>query len=161
VPPGGLSLRQAVNLANAMPGPQTITFDTTSPNAPFKTHQTITLLAGQLELNDTSGAGTILAPAAGLTVNANQARRVVPVDGMAPANLPGLTITGGTADRGGGILTLGTLTVTSCTLPGNTAGSGGGLSNAGRVVLTNCTVSANLGGNAGGGLLSSGGSAAL
>jgi hypothetical protein len=160
-PAGGLSLRQAVNLANVVAGPQTITFDTTSPNAPFKTHQTITLLTGQLELSDPRGALTILAPAAGLTVNANQASRVFQVDGTATANLSGLTITGGTADRGGGILNLGTLTLTRCTLTGNTAGGGGGLSNAGRLVLTNCTVSANLGDNAGGGLLSSGGSAAL
>ena len=50
-PFGDLSLRQAVNLANALNNAQTITFDTTV----FATAQTITLSQGTLVLNDTGG----------------------------------------------------------------------------------------------------------
>src|SRR5262249_42150219 len=140
-PSGELSLRQAVNLANVVAGPQTITFDTTSKNAPFETAQTITLTAGQIELNDQSGAATIMAPAAGVTSHASRASGVFQVDGMATANLSGLTITGGTADRGGGILNLGTLALTRCTLTGNSASSGGGgILNQGTLTLTDCTL---------------------
>ena len=45
-PSGDLSLRQAINLANVLPGNQTITFDPTV----FASAQTITLTQGQLEL---------------------------------------------------------------------------------------------------------------
>ena len=48
-PPGELSLRQAVGLADFLAGNQTITFDPTV----FATAQTIALTSGQLELSDT------------------------------------------------------------------------------------------------------------
>ena len=59
------SLREAITVANALPGDHTITFDP----AVFNTAQTINLALGQLELSDTSGTETITGPAAGVTVS--------------------------------------------------------------------------------------------
>ena len=99
-PPGELSLRQAVGLANFLGGAQTITFDPTV----FAAHQTIRLTAAQLELSDTGGLETITAPAAGLTIDAGGLSRVFVVDDGVTASLSGLTITGGsTSGNGGGL----------------------------------------------------------
>ena len=64
-PSGDLSLREAVNLANALGGTEAITFD---PSV-FDTPRTITLDGTQLELSNTSGTETITGPAAGVTVS--------------------------------------------------------------------------------------------
>ena len=142
-PPGGLDLREAVNLADVTRTAATITFD---PNV-FATHQTIALTTGQLELSDTGGTQTIAGPAAGLTIDAGGTSRVFVVDGGATAALSGLTITGGSVSRGlgGGLENFGTVTLTDCTVSGNSAslGLGGGLWNDGTATLTGCTVSGN------------------
>ena len=72
---GSTSLREAIASANALPG-HTITFDPTV----FATAQTITLAGLQLELSETSGTETIMAPAAGLTVTGGGLSRVFQVD---------------------------------------------------------------------------------
>ena len=90
-PPGELSLRQAVGLADFLGGNQTITFDPTV----FATAQTIALTSGQLELSDTSGAVTITGPAAGVTISGGGNSRIFQVDSGVTAALSGLTITGG------------------------------------------------------------------
>ena len=125
-PPGKLDLRGAVDLADVLPGDQTITFDPTV----FGTAQTITLTVGQLELSDTTGTETITGPAAGVTVSGGGASRVFQVDPNVTASISGMTITGGsTAGNGGGLYNYGgDLTLTDCTISGNSAGdSGGGL----------------------------------
>ena len=146
-PPGQMSLRQAVNLANVLHTAATITFDQ-SAGTVFATTQTIPLILGQLELSDTGGTQTITGPAAGVTVSGGGRNRVVQVDGGVTASISGLTITGGggTADRGGGLLNPGSanLSLTNCTLTGNTAsGNGGGLANYGTAILSNCFITSN------------------
>ncbi len=87
---GQIDLRQAIVQANTTGGDQTIVFDSTV----FKTPQTITLNGTQLELSDTTGAETITAPAAGLTVSGGGLSRVFQIDKGVTASISGLTITG-------------------------------------------------------------------
>ena len=84
-------------------GAETINFDPTV----FATPQTITLNGTQLELSDTTGTETITGPAAGVTVNGNNASRVFQVDGGVTASISGLTITDGNASNGGGLSNFG------------------------------------------------------
>ena len=148
---GETDLRQAITLANSTTGANTIAFDSTV----FNTPQTITLTGSQLELSNTSGTETITGPAAGVTVNGNNASRVFQVDANVTASISGLTITGGnSASNGGGVNNYGSLTLTNCTVSGNSAsgGSGGGLDNyGGTLALINCTVSGNHADNGGSG----------
>ena len=62
---GEIDLRQAIGLANAAGGANTIDFDSTV----FNTPQTITLSGTQLELSDTTGTITITGPKAGVTIS--------------------------------------------------------------------------------------------
>ncbi|MCE9563551.1 MAG: IPT/TIG domain-containing protein, partial [Planctomycetes bacterium] len=159
--PGDLSLREAIFFANATPGADTITFDSTV----FATAKTILLGGTQLTLSDTSGSTTITGPVAGLTIDANNASRVLQVNAGVTASVSGLTFTKGSigSGDGGGVSNLGTLSLTNCTISGNSAAvtsthGGGGLFNSGTVTLTNCTLNGNtasIGGD-GGGLLNSG-----
>ena len=155
---GELSLRQAVNLANALGGTEAITFDPTV----FGTPRTITLDGTQLELE--SGTETITGPGANLlSVSGNKASRVFHVDAHVTASISGLTITDGNGgEYGGGLLNEGTLTLSNCTVSGNYAAvSGGGLDNRGALSLANCTVSGNSASEVGGGGVAIYGTAAL
>ena len=138
--PGQISLRQAVNLANALPTADAITFA-----AQFANSLTITLTAGPLVLTD-KATTTIAGPGANLlTVSGNEASRVFDVAGGSAA-ISGLTVTGGSADSGAGLRNSGgTLVIKNVTVSGNTAtGLGGGVDTAsGATTLTNCTVSGN------------------
>ena len=161
---GQTDLRQAIEQANATPGGDTITFDSTV----FATPQTITLGGTQLELSNTTGAETITGPAAGVTVSGGGLSRVFQVDAGVTASLSGLTITDGNASSGGGLYNLGTATLTDCTVSGNTTtGNGGGIySNHATITLNYCTISGNTAGvgnsrSFGGGLLSIFGTATL
>jgi hypothetical protein len=148
-PPGDLSLRDAVNLANALSGAETITFD----SAVFAKPQTITLAGRQLELTDTTGTETIAGPAAALTVSGGGLSRVFQVDAPVTASISGLTITGGmTGGDGGGLYNLGTATLTNCTVTGNSAGAGGGIFNNSTLAVSNSTLSGNSATGSGGGL---------
>ena len=152
---GQLSLAQAVNLANALPTADTITF---SPAA-FATSSTITLTGGQLSLTDTATT-TITGPGANLlTVSGTGASRVFDVSGSAA--LSGLTISGGKAGAGGGLYDDGgTTTLTGCTVSGNTATTGGGIASHGTLTLYGVTVSDNTA-TTGGGVASTGGTLSL
>jgi hypothetical protein len=139
-PDGDLSLRDAINLANALSGAETITFDSTV----FATPQTITLAGRQLELTDTTGTETIAGPAAALTVSGGGLSRVFQVDGPVTASISGLTITGGmTGGDGGGLYNLGMATLTNCIVTGNSAGTGGGIANQGTLTVDSSTISKN------------------
>lgn len=147
------SLRWAVAQADASAGPNTINFNATD----FATAKTITLTAGPLVLSE--GNTTITGPAAGLTINGNQASRVFTVTKNVTASLSGLTITGGAeSGYGAGMANYGTVSLTNCTVSGNSAvggstvGSGGGLYNSGTASLTTCTITGNSAGDNGGGL---------
>jgi len=156
---GTTDLRQAIGLANAAGGANTIDFDSTV----FGTPQTITLGGTQLELSTANETVTITGPPAGVTVNGNNASRVFQIDPTVTVFISGLTISGGLAtgsgnarDGGGLANDGGTLALTDCTVSGNTAVfRGGGLYNyaGGALTLTNCTVSGNTAStNSGGGL---------
>ncbi len=144
---GQLDLRQAINLANAQPGDNTVSFD---PSVFGTTPQTITLTQGQIGLGS-AGSPTVAGPGPKLlTINGNNASRVFLLSGTR-ATLSGLTITGGTAQWGGGVANYsGTLSMTGCFISGNTTtgsdtyeGRGGGLLNSGTMTLTDCTISGN------------------
>ncbi len=131
--PGLLTLRQAVNLADAdtTTMAQPITFDPTV----FDSSQTITLTNGTLTLGASKSANvapiTITGPSAGVTISGADSFTVFTVNGNTTATLSGLTITDGfTAGNGGGIVNSGTLTVSASTLSGNSAsGDVGGVGN--------------------------------
>jgi parallel beta-helix repeat protein len=147
--PGQISLRQAINLANALTSANTIDFDPTV----FATPQTITLTAGQLTLTD-KAMTTINGPGANLlTVSGGGNSRVIEVDGGS-ATISGLTITdghaqsppGGGLQSGGGIWNnAGTLDLSHATVTNNYAQSWGGgvYTESGTTSLTDATVSQN------------------
>ncbi|MGO8747426.1 MAG: beta strand repeat-containing protein [Thermoguttaceae bacterium] len=179
---GQLSLREAVNLANVMPGNNTITFAAAAGQT-FASAQTIQLAAG-LELDNTTSfflaylkaryslrsSITIDGPAAGITIAAavgtNFTDFTVAADTI--ATLDGLTISKlflisrffGIKVRGSGIEneTGATLTLSNSTVSGNAAsGSGGGIDNAGAMTVEYCTISGNqASGGSGGGIDNSG-----
>jgi fibronectin-binding autotransporter adhesin len=148
---GELSLRQALNLANALATADTITFSSL-----FNSPQTITLTGGQLKLTGTAMT-TISGPGANLlSINGNHASRIFYLTSGSAATLSGLTITGGHASDGGGLFNSGgTLTLNNVTLSGNTATFGGGglfnyFKNGGALSMTNVTLSGNSASTAGG-----------
>src|SRR5262249_37365771 len=138
---GETDLRQAIVQANSSLDAATITFD---PKV-FATPQTILLVSGQLELSNTTAMERVSGPKNGVTINGNNASRILLIDGGVTASLSGLTITGGRASHGGGLYNLGTASLTNCSISGNSASSdGGGLRalNA-TTTLTNCSISGN------------------
>jgi YD repeat-containing protein len=146
---GYLSLREAVNLADALGGTPTITFSSTV-FAPGSMH-TIDLLGYGNPLNlDGSGTVTIQGPGDNvLTIN-GQGTTGVFVITSGSANISGLTITGGGSGSigGGGIndSSSNVVNVSDSIITGNnTSNSGGGVYNggAGTLNLTDCTISAN------------------
>ncbi len=152
---GLMSLREAVQAANANPGDDTITF------APGLAGKTITLALGELSLTDTTGKTTIVGLGADqLTIDGNQASRIFNIVSGVTADISGLTITdghvsssiyGNSGSDGGGILNYGTLTLAESTVSGNSAtGVGGGIDNAGTLTVTNSTLSGNSAINGGG-----------
>jgi parallel beta-helix repeat protein len=151
---GQLSLRQAVNLADALSNAQTIDFD---PGL-FSVPQTITLNAGALELTEPATT-TIVGPGPNLlTISGSGGGPVFEVTSGAAAALSALTITGGRAvgGDGGGVLNDGgNLTMTNSVVRGNDADSGGGLAAMGTgctTTLVDCTITGNVvGGNSNGG----------
>jgi hypothetical protein len=145
------SLREAITLANADEGADTITFSVTG---------TITLLSQLPAIDDTltiSGPG-----AANLTISGNNAHQVFVVNAGKSLTLEGVTIANGNAGGGdgGGIDNSGTLTVTNSTFAGNSAGghplsgwhasNGGGIDNSGTLTVTNSTFAGNSASNGGG-----------
>ena len=164
---GEIDLRQAVGLANAAGGANTIDFDGTVFNAP----QTITLTGTQLELTTANEAVTIRGPAVGVNISGGGVSRVFQIDKLVTASLSGLTISDGNTGsyaQGGGVLNLGTATLYRCTVTGNVAdgsifgGRGGGVANGNDSYAPDATLtmtSCNLIGNSaysGGGLYNGG-----
>jgi hypothetical protein len=146
---GLLSLREAVNLADALPGDNTVSFATTFDSG------TVTLTQGQLELSGSSGVRTIDGGNR-ITLDANHASRLFLVDAGIQAVLTRLAIGNGSADAGGGIFNSGTLTLAACTLFGNAAILGGAIYNAGTLTMSGSTAAFNFAYYQGGGLDSEG-----
>lgn len=137
------SLRQAIQNANAMSGPDTITF---FPNV----LGTITLTSGELLI---SGAVSILGPGADkLTVSGNFASRIFKINtqgSKSAVGIAGLTIANGFSDlNGGGIRSKdAALTLVDCVVTGNTSFiDGGGIfvySATGSLVVRRCSITNN------------------
>lgn len=156
--PDDLSLREAITLANAYPGLDSITFASSLDGVP------LLLTLGELTISDTvriNGAGVDLT-----VLDAQQASRAFNITNTAGnVTLQGLTITHGktTADGqgGGGIrsASAGTLTLANVNVSGNTttgsnsAGGGIFLSAYSTLAISNSAISGNTtsGAGAGGG----------
>ncbi len=147
--PGNLTLREAVNIANANPGADSVSFATALRGS-------IITLGGEEITVDADLA--INGPGAGLiTVSGNNASRVFNF-ASGVSSLSGLTIANGFVDdstsdghTGGGILNRGTLTVTNATLLRNVATEGGGISNQGVLTINGAMISQNSASSGGGG----------
>jgi len=138
---GNFSLREAIELANANPGADTINFSGALSGS------TILLTLGQLSITDdvtVTGLGADV-----LTIDAQGGSRVLSIIN-ADADISGLTLTGGNASYGGGIASYaGDLTLTAVTISGNTATSdGGGVRHrgflSGNLSITDSTISDNV-----------------
>jgi CSLREA domain-containing protein len=154
------TLREAITQANALAGPDTITFDPAAFAAPGP--HTINLSSA---LPDLSTDMTIQGPGASvLTVRRDTGGiyRIFTIGAGHTVTISGLTISNGfadgntPADSGGGILNLGALTLTNSTVSGNTAiFCGGGICNWGdsaTAEVINSTVSGNYSDFNGGGI---------
>ena len=143
-PSGDLDLRQAVRLAAALGGAESITFSTSGTP--------ITLDPGPARgTNDTSGMLSITGPTAGMTINGGETSGVFLIASGASATLTSLTISGGsTSGNGGGVYNDGTATIVDCTITGNSAAKGGGVYSKGTVTIEDCTITTNSATNGGG-----------
>jgi hypothetical protein len=174
--PGQLSLRDAVDLANALGGDQTITF---APSLTSNGAATIDLNSslGSLILNDTPGTLTIDGPGVGLLSISGQ-NAIQDIQAYGSSEIENLTLTGGfshtsggidvedgatliindatvrgnAGSYGGGINNSGTLTITNSTISGNTAGEGAGIYSAGTLYVSDSTISGNISSSNGGGI---------
>ncbi len=138
----GLSLREAIALANASEGEDTIVFDSSLSG------EIITLTLGELGITDDliiDGLG-----ADQLTISANHTSRIFNINDGDASNqinveIEGLTITDGNSDEGAGIFSTENLTITESTVTDNTAQiRGGGIFNdGGTLTVIESTVSNN------------------
>jgi phospholipase/lecithinase/hemolysin len=149
---GGLSLHEAVNLANAIPGGEKIRFDLGDGRQEID-------LGGQ-ELNLTTDV-TVQGPGAGrLTISGRGASRVFEVATGVKATLSGLTLRDGSADEGGAVRNAGDLRLLHTVLIDNRARQGGAVYNSGVLHVEESELSFNIvaGGDigAGGALANSG-----
>ena len=148
---GAGSLRDAVDLANTNPGPDSISFDPLF----FSTHGTITLTSGSLLLKDVAET-SFLAPTLPLTISGNHTTSLFVVNAGATASIDSLTLTGGLSNKGGAVNANGTLTMVNCVIDGNAATlrGGGGLfvGNTGSLTLRNSRLTNNTSQSNGGGL---------
>jgi CSLREA domain-containing protein len=173
---GITTLREAIKLANAAAGDDTITFGGVFTD---NTPDLITLTSGQLTITDDI---TILGTgASNLTVSGNNASRVFEISGLGrDVSIDGLKIANGndsgilvntnsllsltnsnisdntTTSIGGGINNKGTLKLTNTSVSDNTANSGGGIYNLGILGLTKSSVSGNTATSDSGGIYNGG-----
>jgi hypothetical protein len=135
--PGLLSLREAVGLANVLPGDNTVSFtDALDGGA-------VSLTAGQLELSGSGGVLTIDG-ASRFSLDGGNATRLVQVDPDTTAVLRGLAVVNGNAPTGAGVYNRGSLTVADCVLYGNTGYAGGAVLNQGDLTVWGCTLAFNV-----------------
>jgi len=148
------TLREAINVANATPGADAITFDpvvfaVTGPHF-------IDLLTATPGGPDTglpiAGDLTITGPGANvLTVRRSAAGgtptfRIFAVSPGVTASISGLTVSNGARANGSGILNDGTLTLSGVAVDGNqNNGNGGGIFNSGTITISGSTMSNNSG----------------
>jgi phospholipase/lecithinase/hemolysin len=148
----GLSLREMVNLSNAMDGRQTVTFDL-GPGP----HQIE--LSGK-DLPITQGL-TVQGPGQGLlTISGQGKSRIFEVAANAHAALSHLTLANGAADKGGAVSNAGQLNVEDAAFVFSTAQLGGAIYNTGVLQVSDSLLADNTAAgssvNAGGALANAG-----
>ena len=152
---GFLSLREAVQMADAGPEADLITFDAGLAG------QTITLTGGELALtNDVGIDGDVNGDnKADITISGNNLSRIFNVSGSGTdVQLDSLTLTNGhNTGNGGAIITGGgtTLAIADSTIQDSSSGvsqSGGGIYSGGTLTITGSTLSGNTAGGFGGGV---------
>jgi uncharacterized repeat protein (TIGR01451 family) len=138
------SLREAINLAQANPGADTIAFD------PGLSGATISIFSAALPAMTTQI--DIVGPSGGVTVSATDTYRVFSVASGGDVSMSNLTVTHGKAPPnagGGGILNSGQLTLDQVTVSTNTSSAavavGGGIYNnfGGTLNVTNSEITGN------------------
>jgi hypothetical protein len=134
---GLLSLREAVALADVLPGDDTVSFDPTLDGG------AVILTAGQLELSGSGGLEAIDG-AGRFTLDGRGRTRLVQVDPSTRAALRGLALVNGNAPTGAGLYNRGTLTVADCVLYGNTGYAGGAVLNQGDLTVWGSTLAFNV-----------------
>jgi hypothetical protein len=134
---GLLSLREAVNLANVLPGNHTVSFSDDLDGG------VVRLTHGELELSAASGLTTIDGRGR-FALSGENRSRILEVDPGATAAVRGLGLLNGNAGSGAGVFNRGTLTVAGCVLYGNTAYNGGAILNQGRLILSGSTLGFNV-----------------
>lgn len=151
----GISLREAIAVANNTAGDDTITF----AGATFTDGTPDTITLGGTELSITGNTTIVGAGANLLTISGNNASRVLNIANGTVAVLNGLTIANGTTNSsGGGVLNAGNLTIRNSVIRNNSANGsssdGGGLYNlnTGTLSLESSTVRNNTAGDDGGGI---------
>jgi predicted outer membrane repeat protein len=147
--PGLLSLREAVSLADALPGDNTVSFLYTFSSG------TVTLTDGQLELSGTPGLRTIDGGNR-ITLSGNHASRLFLIDAGVQAVLTRLDLSHGSSDSGGTIFNSGNLTLADSTLYGNAAIFGGAVCNVGTLTVYGTTFGYDFAWYQGGGLFNAG-----
>jgi hypothetical protein len=153
--PGNLTLREAVDLANANPGLDTILFNVGLANPQF------TLFSGTMALTDSVNIdGTNLNGAGGqAVVHGNNNTQIMTVSVGTTVTLADLTLRNGRGTTGGAMLNNGTVTLSNVVVTANSAtSSGGGLYNNGTLTINGGSViSSNTGSSTGGGIYNNGG----
>lgn len=164
--PGEITLRAAIQEANALAGDDTITLGAGTFTLSITGTGEDAAATGDLDITDTTGSLTIIGAGADRTIiDAAGLDRVFEVFGAATLDLHDVTISGGkispilATGLGGGIHNNkgGTVTIANSTLSGNRATFGGAIRNFGRMTITNSTLSGN-NGTTGGAILNTGGS---
>ena len=169
---GGLSLREAIALANDDAEADTITFDLDPGDTTLRLTEGTLVITNALTI-DGAGAVTITGDVDGNDTVVNGVTDLATTDAAAlednvrlfllsgsdgDTTFSGLTLTGGNAASGDGgaiVTSFSDITVTNSTISGNTAGDGGGIGNDNGVnTVTNSTISGNTAGSDGGGIYS-------
>src|SRR5262245_34092988 len=130
---GGVSLREAMNLANTQHGRQTVNFQRGSGSQTIK-------LGTEIAVTDDT---VVNGPAAGLTLDGQGRTRIFNIAAVADVTLNFLALTNGTADQGGAIYNAGELKLNLVCISGCTARQGGGIYNAGSLDVFGSVLTAN------------------
>jgi hypothetical protein len=138
---GNLSIREALEIANAKPGADTIVFDESLSGETISQNNGVLFITSDVTI---AGPGADL-----LTINAFNNSRVLRIDASATADISGLTLRGGSIGKGGGLRNDGQATLSGMHITGNRAttnnqDAGGGIYNNGTLTLIDSTVSNNV-----------------
>jgi hypothetical protein len=144
----GISLRDAITIANTAPGDDQISFNLTGT-----TPHTITLSSALPNIIDASaviGSGTVGTVtitglgASSLTINGKKGGfSILSIDTGGNLTISGVTVTQVSFSKGA-FFNSGALTVNNSTISENFGGVGGGIANTGTLTVNNSTISGNL-----------------